>query len=126
MKKETFDKGQTLLESKKTIEGDIQSIIDGRGKYYNSTTKEYEPNVGVVLDSITIGSLNCRKNELVNLRLDFRRDGSLEADHSFKYLSEKGRTLFEHLTSSYREAICNVLLSEEKRIQREFDDLKDE
>lgn len=126
MKKETFIKAETFLENKKSVEQDIQQIADNRGKYYNSTTREWELNTPIVFDSITIGSLHCRKNEPMSLRLDFKKDGSLEINQNFKYLSEKGKTLLEYLTGGYRESICNVLLSEEKRIQKEFDDLKDE
>jgi hypothetical protein len=126
MKKLTFDKGQQLLENKKSVICDIQQIVDGRGKYYSNANREWELDAPIKLDGITIRCVNKRKNETTDLHFSFDINGSLATNENFKYLSGEKQVLLAFLSNSYRESVCNILLSEEKRIQKEFDDLKDE
>jgi hypothetical protein len=126
MKKETIEKGNELITVLAKVVSYITDLVDGRASYWNQNTQTQTYDNRSTLDYIKIKVRNVKEQRETELELDFTSAEELTIDKGIgKYISPEACTAIKYASISYRDQISAILLKEEKRLQNEFDNLKD-
>lgn len=128
MKKETFEKGNDLLEDTNKLQRIIESIAVDRAQYYDNSNRGIYHNGNHILNMIKIRSVSPKRgdSDMDEICINFdNKEGFANIDNKTK-LSEKAASLLQYLSIAFRDAVVNVLLNEEKSLLKEFETLKDE
>ena len=117
MKKETIEAGNTLLKNKELLQNRIESIVDGRTVHGATSVNK--------LDSIELITYSPGQSNRTT-HFDFKTVGDNVGELcGYPYLSSEAKQAIAFQAAMFHEAISAILLKEEKRLQNEFDNLKD-
>jgi hypothetical protein len=124
MKRETISKGNFLINQLGMLVDYISILVSGRAHYYADQKWCYDgPSL---LNSIDISMLNTRQNKTDSIHFLFK-DGDLRQDEEVaRFISPEARSAIKYISINYKEQIQAILLQEEIRLQKEFENLKDE
>jgi hypothetical protein len=124
MKKETIEKGNQIVKKLNSLVDYIGEIVNGR--LINYFNQDWRKDGAGSLHSITIHTAPIAKNnDNRKISLIFNTQENLYSDLG-ELLSPEAAAAIKYASLSYRDQISAILLQEEKRIQKELDNLKDE
>ena len=117
MKKETIEKGNNILKYQNEVQDKIEIIVNGRA-VHGRTSAQY-------LDQISLIT-KCPEQSNRSTYFNFNTVGDNVGQlKEYYYLSQEARSAISFQAYMFYEAISAILLKEEKRLQLEFDNLKD-
>lgn len=126
MKKETIEEGNKLIETINKLFSHITDLVDGRASYWSQATQLRTYEHKSILDHIRIKVHNVKEQRETETNLDFTKEENLNMINGIgQHISPEAAAAIKYASISYRDQISAILLKEEKRLQNEFDNLKD-
>ena len=116
MKTETIEAANKILKDQNEIQGKIESIVDGRAVHGRTSAQN--------LDQIILVT-KCPEQSTRSTYFNFKVVNDTGDLKEYYFLSPEAKQAISFQAFMFYGAISAILLMEEKRLQNEFDNLKD-